>query len=125
MTDKKTLGCNYQGSHFGAWYEDACCRDGYLWDLDSGGVDDAGNSYLDHGGDIPCPQCNAKQYIKSYMADEFDNAGYNSVVQPLTTKQVKNPFPRMPSNLRRMAMRFWRSGRRDGVYENMRGIYEG
>ena len=29
------MSCGYQGKHFGAWYEDAICIDGYLWDLDS------------------------------------------------------------------------------------------
>lgn len=51
------LGCDYQGSHFGATYEDACCIDGYLWDLDS--CDEPGGP-LRHGGEIPCPKCNAQ-----------------------------------------------------------------
>lgn len=121
MARKNNLGCDYQGSHFGAWYEDACCSNGYLWDLDSGGIDDAGNSYLDHGGDIPCPQCNAKQYIKSYLADYLEGNGYESLDHPMTTVMVKNALSRMPSNWRRMGMRFWRAGRREAVKEAMRG----
>lgn len=33
MPKRKQLGCDYQGSHFGAHYDDACCGDGYLWDF--------------------------------------------------------------------------------------------
>ncbi len=115
MTDKTTLGCNYQGSHFGAWYEDACCRDGYLWDLDSGGIDDAGNLYLDSGGEIPCPQCNAKLYVKSYLADELESGGYESLEQPLSLNMIKNPLRTWPSNKRRMGMRYWRAGRCEAI----------
>ncbi|MCE7729649.1 hypothetical protein [Vibrio campbellii] len=121
MAKKNNLGCNYQGNHFGAWYDDACCCDGYLWDLDSGGIDDAGNSYLDHGGYIPCPQCNTKRYVKSYMAGEYGNDGYVSFDQPMSAKDVKNALSYLPSNLRRMAMRFWRTGRRQAVKEAMQG----
>ncbi len=123
MAKKNNLGCDYQGGHFGAWYEDACCCNGYLWDLDSGGTDDTGNSYLDHGGDIPCPQCNTKQYIKSYFADEYESDGYASLDMPLSTKDIKNVMARIPSNQRRMAKRFWRAGRREAVKEAMRGEY--
>lgn len=45
--------------HFGAPYPDACCIDGYLWDLDSG--DEPG--MLSHGGDDPCPFCNGAEYV--------------------------------------------------------------
>ncbi|EPJ2790544.1 hypothetical protein ACTHEE_000494 [Vibrio parahaemolyticus] len=121
MAKKNNRGCDYQGSHFGAWYEDACCRDGYLWDLDSGGTDDAGNSYLDHGGDIPCPHCNAKQYVKSYLADDLCAAGYESLSHPLSRETIKNPFKKWPSNRRRMGQRYWRAGRREAVKEAMRG----
>lgn len=54
------MSCGYQGSHFGAWYEDATCCDGYLWDLDS--CDEPGGP-LYNGGDIPCPKCNTKEYV--------------------------------------------------------------
>lgn len=56
---EQSNACDYQGSHFGATYEDACCIDGYLWDLDS--CDEPGGA-LQHGGEIPCPKCNAKAY---------------------------------------------------------------
>ncbi|MFB1078161.1 hypothetical protein [Photobacterium damselae] len=101
--------CNYQGSHFGAWYDDACCIDGYLWDLDSGS-----DGMLDIGGDIPCPQCNLKQYVK-YLEDEYRDDGYFSVDHPFTTKQIKNVMEKLPSNHRRIAKKFWRAGRKEGV----------
>lgn len=115
----KQLGCGYQGSHFGAWYDDACCRDRYLWDLDSGGIDDAGNSYLDIGGDIPCPQCNTKQYVKSYLADSLFNSGYESFEHPLPLNVVKHPLCKWPSSMRRMGARYWRAGRREALKDAM------
>lgn len=111
---KHQLGCDYQGKHFGAWYDDACCEKGYLWDLDSGGVDESGDVFLDSGGDIPCPQCNTKKYVH-YVADELNQDGYDSIEHPLTTKMVKNVMSNLPSNLRRMMMRHWRSGRREAI----------
>ncbi|MFA0631003.1 hypothetical protein AB4589_25155 [Vibrio sp. 10N.222.49.A3] len=114
----KKLGCDYQGSHFGARYDDACCIDGYLWDLDSGGTDElSGANYLDIGGDIPCPQCNAKQYVKSYLSDYLCDAGYESLVRPLPSRVIKNPLKKWPSNLRRMGQRYWRTGRREALKE--------
>ena len=50
--------CDYTGSHFGASYPDACCINGYLWDLDSGDEDGFTN-----GGDLPCPACNTAEYL--------------------------------------------------------------
>lgn len=108
--------CNYQGHEFGAVYPDSVCIDGYLWDADSGGCDEDGNSYLDHGGDIPCPSCNAKEHIK-YYADDIINYGFESFERPLTTKMVKNVMPDLPSNHRRIAMRYWRYGRNEAIKE--------
>lgn len=62
----ESTGCSYQGKHFGAFYEDACCINGYLWDLDS--CDEPGGP-LHHGGEIPCPQCNAKAY-EAFLSDD-------------------------------------------------------
>ncbi len=53
------MSCGYHGKHFGAWYEDAICVDGYLWDLDSC-YEPGGPLY--YGGDIPCPACNTRKY---------------------------------------------------------------
>ena len=55
-----------QISHFGAHYPDACCIDGYLWDLDS----DDGSGLLNSGGEIPCPFCNTEAYIELYIDEE-------------------------------------------------------
>lgn len=55
--------CGYQGRHFGAWYDDGGCIDGYLWDLDSC---DAPGGWLTSGGDIPCPCCNTREYVADF-----------------------------------------------------------
>ena len=47
--------------YFGAIYPDACCIDGYLWDLDS--CDSPGSNLLTSGGDDPCPFCNYDEAI--------------------------------------------------------------
>ncbi len=113
----KKLGCDYQGGHFGALYDDACCVDGYLWDLDSGFAGEDGQHYLDIGGDIPCPHCNAKQYVKSYLSDVLWDSGYESLSHPLSPEIIKNPLRKWPSYRRRMGQRYWRSGRREAIKE--------
>ncbi len=57
--------CNHTGHYFGAAYEDGCCIDGYLWDLDS----DDGDGYLTSGGEIACPSCNTTEYLDSAKED--------------------------------------------------------
>ena len=52
--------CGYQGKHFGAWYDDATCINGYLWDMDS--CDEPGGA-LHSGGDTACPCCNTREYV--------------------------------------------------------------
>lgn len=106
--------CGYTGFEFGAPYPDSTCINGYLWDMDSGGRDDNGDVYLDSGGDIPCPQCNLKAYVR-YMADEWSELGYLSVDHPLSTKMVKNAFQSLPANMRRCAKKHWRSGRQQAL----------
>ena len=54
-----------QFPHFGARYPDACCIDGYLWDLDS-----EDNGILTYGGDDPCPFCNTEKYIEFNLDEE-------------------------------------------------------
>jgi hypothetical protein len=76
------LGCDYQGIHFGAIYEDATCIDGYLWDLDS--CDEPGSA-LTHGGDIPCPKCNAKEYADYFNDGEQPAAGQG---EPVAEQQL-------------------------------------
>lgn len=65
------LGCDYEAPHFGAFYPDACCIDGFLWDLDS--CEEPGGP-LTHGGDMPCPSCNTASYVRY----RFTNAGGNA-----------------------------------------------
>jgi hypothetical protein len=54
------MSCGYQGVHFGAWYADSVCIEGYLWDLDS--CDEPGGP-LRNGGDTACPACNTAEYV--------------------------------------------------------------
>lgn len=54
------MSCGYTGSHFGAYYPDAICIDGYLWDLDS--CDEPGGP-LFSGGETECPCCNTRGYV--------------------------------------------------------------
>ena len=61
--------CNIQFPHFGASYPDACCIDGYLWDLDS--YEDGA---LTIGGDDPCPFCNTEKWIEWALDDEMFNS---------------------------------------------------
>lgn len=51
--------------YFGAWYPDATCIDGYLWDLDK-----YDNGELYGGGDEPCPFCNTEMFIEQNIAEE-------------------------------------------------------
>jgi len=52
--------------HFGASYPDACCIDGYLWDLDK--CNDDGSLY--GGGDDPCPFCNFESFVDHNVDEE-------------------------------------------------------
>ncbi|MDN4697193.1 hypothetical protein QYZ44_26750 [Vibrio parahaemolyticus] len=38
----------------------------------------------------------------------------------MTTKMVKNVLAKLPSNQRRMAMRYWRAGRNEAIKEAMK-----
>ena len=67
-SDSNESGCGKQCKAFGATYEDAVCINGYLWDLDS--CDEPGGP-LRHGGDIPCPACNADEHSR-YLREEDD-----------------------------------------------------
>ena len=68
------MSCDYQGHEFGAWYPDSVCIDGYLWDADSGYRDETGKYawIYTHGGDIPCPKCNRKEYEEYFIEDEME-----------------------------------------------------
>lgn len=64
----KTLGCSFEAPFFGATYPDGTCIDGYMWDLDS--CDEPGGP-LYGGGDAPCPHCNTREYVTSYLDMHF------------------------------------------------------
>ncbi len=81
---RSKLGCEYVGGHFGAWYPDACCIDGYLWDLDS--CDEPGGG-LSHGGDIPCPKCNTREYVE--YAGEIPISGNSRQRRIAKRKSIK------------------------------------
>lgn len=55
---------------FGAHYPDARCIDGYLWDLDA-----YEDGMLTSGGEVPCPYCNAKDFIE-HRRDEILDDGW-------------------------------------------------
>lgn len=63
--------CDYQGNEFGAHYPDGVCIDGYLWDADSGDSDG-----LTHGGDLPCPKCNAESWLEHWKSQWVED-GFN------------------------------------------------
>ena len=65
--------CTYTGRHFGAAYEDGCCIDGFLWDLDSGDHEDG----LTSGGELPCPSCNTAAYLDG-AKEEADSTCWGS-----------------------------------------------
>ena len=61
--------------HFGAHYPDACCIDGYLWDLDK-----YEDGHLYGGGEDPCPFCNEQKYIE-WAADDPNDAAEVAVIK--------------------------------------------
>lgn len=54
--------------YFGATYPDACCIDGYLWDLDK-----YEDGQLYGGGEEPCPFCNEEMFIEYNLDNENGN----------------------------------------------------
>jgi hypothetical protein len=68
MEESKVINQCPEFPHFGARYPDACCIDGYLWDLDS-----YEDGMLYNGGDDPCPFCNTDAYLEWVGVDETDD----------------------------------------------------
>ncbi len=79
--------CDYEGNEFGANYIDACCIEGYLWDLDSCEVP---GGPLYSGGDIPCPECNHDEWLE-YVKDDVIGIGYSAGRKG--SPETENPFP--------------------------------
>lgn len=76
--------CGYEGSHFGAAYNDATCINGRLWDLDS-----CDNGMLTSGGDIPCPNCNTEEYLRDAATDLNEGiSGNNTTNVPIWSNIV-------------------------------------
>ena len=66
--------CDFHEPYFGASYPDACCIDGFLWDLDS--CEEPGGA-LSSGGDVPCPQCAHADWLESFK-DEVEMEGWEA-----------------------------------------------
>lgn len=66
-TQKEDIKPCPQFPHFGAKYPDACCIDGFLWDLDK-----YEDGKLYGGGDDPCPFCNTDAYLEWAGVDPQD-----------------------------------------------------
>ena len=73
--NKDTKGCCREFPFFGAFYPDAKCIDGYLWDMDSY---DNGKYYS--GGNEPCPFCNKDKFI---TANEISDEEYQKYINNL------------------------------------------
>jgi hypothetical protein len=69
-----SASCDFHEPYFGANYPDACCIDGFLWDLDS--CDVPGGS-LSSGGDVPCPQCQHASWLETFQ-DEVEMEGWEA-----------------------------------------------
>lgn len=63
------MSCGYAGYEFGATYPDSTCIDGYLWDADS--CDEPGGG-LTIGGEIACPRCNTKAFLRNAVTEAKD-----------------------------------------------------
>ena len=76
--------------YFGANYPDACCIDGYLYDLDN--CDDNGNLY-EPPEKIPCPFCNKEEYFEEYgIMDEGEDSAAMDVYRAIVS-WVKRNYP--------------------------------
>lgn len=96
---------------FGAHYPDARCIDGYLWDLDA-----YEDGMLTSGGEVPCPYCNAKDFIE-HRRDEILDDGWLAFTdgKPPTS----NPFLK-GCRFPHMAVAFaeiWRDGYRSAAVD--------
>lgn len=120
------MSCGYQGYEFGGGYPDSICGDGYLWDADSGGYDEAGNSVLDIGGEIPCPSCNRAAWLAYYRSEIIEigeEQGFEDHHHPRTVKY--GGFPELirgdidaMRKARRWIKRGWHRGRKQKQKED-------
>lgn len=82
------MSCDFHEPYFGADYPDACCIDGFLWDLDSCEVP---GGPLHSGGEIPCPQCNHEAWLERFD-DQFGNEGYYAASKGLPREYKHVPL---------------------------------
>lgn len=66
--------CDFHEPYFGADYPDACCIDGFLWDLDSC---DVPGGPLTSGGDVSCPRCCHTEWLAQFE-DDLIMRGYEA-----------------------------------------------
>lgn len=74
--------------YFGARYPDACCIDGYLWDLDK-----YEDGKLYGGGEDACPFCNTEQFIEEHEDDDWSKEELSKYVEKL---KLKYNYPLTP-----------------------------
>lgn len=72
---------------FGASYPDACCIDGYLWDLDR--CDE--NGLYSSGDNPPCPFCNQTAFIK-YHHDPDPFEGFSVRELKMQIQKLKEKY---------------------------------
>lgn len=110
-------GCGKEIPFFGAHYPDGRCINGYMWDLDAY---DKETGTLEHGGDDPCPFCNADEYY-SGLKDDLINDGYCSFGliggDDVYKMNFYKPLSLFPSNWARKYNRHWRRARKEAAHE--------
>jgi hypothetical protein len=99
--------CDFHEPYFGASYPDACCIDGMLWDLDSC---HAPGGPLHSGGDVPCPQCNHDEWLKTFE-DEIFSEGYAAFKEGKSKlrchKAVRHEQPQDATNMQQWFEAGW------------------
>lgn len=113
------LGCDFHEPYFGANYPDACCIDGYLWDLDSC---DVPGGTLSVGGDEPCPQCNHGAWLERFE-EEFAMEGYQAAEdgKPFhyCHKKIRNEQPEDKAKIKT----WWAAGYREAKKEKADALF--
>jgi len=98
--------CDFTEPYFGATYPDACCIEGFLWDLDSC---DVPGGPLYSGGEVPCPQCNREAWLESFK-DTVEMMGYDAAEkkEPREHKYEKIRFEQPGDELK--IRKWWLAG---------------
>ncbi|EGU38814.1 hypothetical protein [Vibrio scophthalmi] len=109
---KQRLGCGYMGFDNRIPYPVSRCFDGFM--LVS---DDALKEEYARYTPIPCPMCNAKRFVKSYVAEKLWLSGYQSLSPTRSSASIEEALNGWSANSKRMGMRFYRAGRRQAIRE--------